>query len=255
MYHAIMHSSSAYAIEMGANIWTPSEITASLWLDAADADTITASAGAVSVWADKSGNGYDVAQGTGSRQPITGTRTINSVNAIGFDGSDDRLSGLLGQSVDDVSIFTVSKADSVNGRYMIGNAGLGSVKSRQYIYDNGIDFGNTKMNYTGSTSAQIISAYVSDIGDGSTQGIRVNGGSVTTGSVDRGITALDIYIGDYSSSITGPFNGVIGEIIIVGSVLSDTDRQKMEGYLAWKWGLAANLPATHPYKLFWPTAI
>ena len=27
-----------------------------------------------------------------------------------------------------------------------------------------------------------------------------------------------------------------------------TERQKIEGYLAHKWGLAANLPADHPYK-------
>ena len=28
----------------------------------------------------------------------------------------------------------------------------------------------------------------------------------------------------------------------------DTDRQKVEGYLAWKWGLQASLDASHPYK-------
>jgi hypothetical protein len=32
------------------------------------------------------------------------------------------------------------------------------------------------------------------------------------------------------------------------SALSDADRQKMEGYLAWKWNLQAKLPADHPYK-------
>jgi hypothetical protein len=35
--------------------------------------------------------------------------------------------------------------------------------------------------------------------------------------------------------------------------LSTTDRQKLEGYLAHKWGLAANLPADHPYKSAAPT--
>ena len=29
-------------------------------------------------------------------------------------------------------------------------------------------------------------------------------------------------------------------------------RQKIEGYLAHKWGLAANLPIDHPYKTFAP---
>jgi hypothetical protein len=42
-------------------------------------------------------------------------------------------------------------------------------------------------------------------------------------------------------------NADIGEIVI-SSVQSDVNRQKLEGYLAWKWGLQGNLPAGHPYK-------
>jgi hypothetical protein len=34
----------------------------------------------------------------------------------------------------------------------------------------------------------------------------------------------------------------------------DTDtREKIEGYLAWKWGLEGNLPIGHPYKSAAPT--
>jgi hypothetical protein len=40
----------------------------------------------------------------------------------------------------------------------------------------------------------------------------------------------------------------VNEIIVVPSLLSDSDRQKLEGYLAHKWGLTANLPSDHPYK-------
>ena len=32
-----------------------------------------------------------------------------------------------------------------------------------------------------------------------------------------------------------------------------TDRQLVEGYLAWRWGLEGNLPAGHPYKSAAPT--
>ena len=31
------------------------------------------------------------------------------------------------------------------------------------------------------------------------------------------------------------------------SVLTTTDRQKVEGYLAWKWGFNSSLPPSHPY--------
>lgn len=47
--------------------------------------------------------------------------------------------------------------------------------------------------------------------------------------------------------------GVIGDII-VGKNLSASDRQKIEGYLAWKWGLVSLLPGGHPYKTAPPLA-
>jgi hypothetical protein len=48
------------------------------------------------------------------------------------------------------------------------------------------------------------------------------------------------------------WNGPIGEILIFSTKLSDTDRQKIEGYLGHKWGLTSNLPSSHPYKLGHP---
>jgi hypothetical protein len=38
------------------------------------------------------------------------------------------------------------------------------------------------------------------------------------------------------------------EVISYNTFLNTTDRQTVEGYLAWKWGLVSSLPATHPYK-------
>ena len=49
----------------------------------------------------------------------------------------------------------------------------------------------------------------------------------------------------------GPAN--VSEIVMYNTVLDTTQRQKIEGYLAWKWGLQANLPSGHPYKSAAPT--
>lgn len=54
------------------------------WWDATDSSTITASAGAVSGWADKSGNARHFVQTTGGNKPTTGTRTIGGLNALDF---------------------------------------------------------------------------------------------------------------------------------------------------------------------------
>jgi hypothetical protein len=42
--------------------------------------------------------------------------------------------------------------------------------------------------------------------------------------------------------------GKLGELLIYNSVLSDKQIQQIEGYLAHKWGLLANLPSNHLYK-------
>ena len=41
--------------------------------------------------------------------------------------------------------------------------------------------------------------------------------------------------------------GAIKEIIVADG-LSDSDIEKLEGYLAWKWDLESNLPSAHTYK-------
>jgi type IV pilus assembly protein PilA len=59
---------------------------------------------------------------------------------------------------------------------------------------------------------------------------------ITTGSLSGSS------IGTYYSNIE------VSEAIASYSALSTLDRQRMEGYLAWKWGLQANLPSGHPFK-------
>jgi hypothetical protein len=44
------------------------------------------------------------------------------------------------------------------------------------------------------------------------------------------------------------WNGAYSEIIFTAGTEALATQQKLEGYLAHKWGLTANLPADHPYK-------
>jgi hypothetical protein len=53
-------------------------------------------------------------------------------------------------------------------------------------------------------------------------------------------------------NIGGTFQGDLAELMMLNT-LTDSDRQKIEGYLAWKWfGGNNNLPSNHPYKLYAP---
>lgn len=61
----------------------PMTMAPALWLDASDASTISATAGAVTQWRDKSGNARHVAAGV---SPVTGATTQNGLNVIDFTG-------------------------------------------------------------------------------------------------------------------------------------------------------------------------
>jgi hypothetical protein len=53
-------------------------------------------------------------------------------------------------------------------------------------------------------------------------------------------------------SVNESWPGHICEVLIFTSALTTFQRQITEGYLAWKWGLANQLPSTHPYKNVMP---
>jgi hypothetical protein len=66
-----------------------------------------------------------------------------------------------------------------------------------------------------------------------------------SGSASTNLTGLAINTGANGGETS---NVEVGEIILFNVVLTTTDIQTLEGYLAWKWGSQANLPAGHPYK-------
>jgi hypothetical protein len=56
-----------------------------------------------------------------------------------------------------------------------------------------------------------------------------------------------------SSSIITSASFHVCEIIAYNRALATTDRQMIEGYMAWKWGITNRLPTGHPYKEFPPS--
>jgi hypothetical protein len=76
-----------------------------------------------------------------------------------------------------------------------------------------------------------------------------NGTSTYTGSSSSGnnMTGLGINIIGENSDCD------VAEIALYSVVLTSTQIQIIEGYLAWKWGLQTNLPVGHPYRSAAPT--
>jgi len=86
---------------------------------------------------------------------------------------------------------------------------------------------------------------------GSGTGILYGNGTAASPTVTQLTgTGTDVYIGArFGTPPANPWNGYVAEVIIYKDrVLPTTQRQQVEGYLAWKWGLQNNLPSDHPYR-------
>ena len=228
-------------------------VEAALWLDASHSSTIEENGGKVSQWNDKSGNGHHATQSTESLKPISGTATINGNNALKFDGTDDRLENSSLTTGQPFSVFAVIKDDISSGSFRTWWSG-DSGATRSFLQNSN---GNNRSmwadsylyNGSSTTNNEIWTAEF----NGSSSVLYVDGTAGSTGNVgDNSINGF--WIGEENGSSDPNWNGLIGEILIFDAILSEADRQKIEGYLAHKWGLEASLPADHPYKNAIPTS-
>lgn len=237
--------------------WSPSDIADDLqaWFDASDEDTIVSSGGSVSQWKDKSPNQFAVSQGTGANQPQTGS-SINGLNAIDFNGSSHLLERGAGDYLRNVAgamVFAVIDVDDITGEGVIyeilNNAastrakhqveasawsgagrrldGDGYVElvsalpcsSGLHLFATIFDYGNAEMNW--SVDGKLDSA----------QSFQTAGSTSDTQSGGMGVG------GRPTGTLREWFDGRIGEIIITDAVVGTAQRQLIEGYLAWKWGI------------------
>ena len=232
-----------------------------LWLDGADSNTISFSSGTnVSTWTDKSGQGNTataVASGFGSTVPPTYTASNKYVN---FGGSS-AMTNALSASSNVESVFVVGSVTSLASNSFLGGTASGSITTggRQFRVSSGGTYGTlTYANGGGTTYANI--AMVSPFGANviGLLGYTVNAGapvlyeygsSLGTGTTPSFTTSRITVIGarGAAGSYTEALTGNIYEILIYNTLLSTTQRQIIEGYLAWKWGLQANLSVSHPF--------
>lgn len=259
-----------------------------VWYDADDDENITLVNGdtEVAAIADKSGNGVDLtAHPLGIYNPPVGV--INGRRAITFAPSSGTERGLWKADTNSASIsvlqsqnssaFVVAKdyfstASSTSARYLFcrnasSRAAPGmlattiSLTPTAYrslhwttssaivmpsaIYTGVHIAGFTYSNESAGTPLERHYGYV----DGVQTAAVTNAGNPTPvnwGAVGDTSFSLGCFVNSGIADLS--FNGQIGELIVVERVVTTDERQKIEGYLAHKWGIAANLPADHPYK-------
>ena len=253
--------------------WTPSRITTALWLDAADASTVTTVSGAVSQWNDKSGNGRHATQSTAANRPTYPATTLNNISTIEFDGTNDvltaTLSSGLGSSFGVFAVVVPLRYQTIEG-YVVSE--VASYSNYWFTLGRGGTYLGQKMGiamFDGTNNPDSLKTTLPTLGLGyvmagirdTTTGSRKlyyyeNGeiyGDVTDSTSLTPPSYSDLRIGGQVNVANRYGNVRIGEVVIVPSLPSADTRQRIEGYLAHKWGLTANLPSNHPYKSAAPT--
>lgn len=248
-------------------LWTPADTTEALWLDGADSSTITLVSSAVSQWNDKSGNARNVSQSTSTARPAYLTAGFGGKNCLDFDGGDflSRSTGVTtGTYTGAFNVYYVASRDSSPNGCLITERTSSLVGTSQWGSDVGLYFissdgANAASNHriaqadfdNLSTSGGLVSHFHSP---GLRDLLWLNGSSVSVvaGTASNITGTAGLIIGRREGSFFF-WDGKICEIIVVTTSQTTAQRQQIEGYLAWKWGLQNSLPVGHPYKNGPPT--
>lgn len=207
-------------------------------------------AGTLASWVDKSGQGNSAVQAIEANKPTVVLNHLNGYAGVQFVDTSDILitsNTIVGEPV---TIFIVMKygtnvtypnlyagtdtngisisIDASTGNYNLGQRGIANFAAAT----NPLVVGNTYILSTTYGSDNAFTYYK----DGSANG---------TGSQAAAMATQTVQL---STGCVGYFY----EVIVCNTVLSDTDRQRIEGYLAAKYGLQSNLPSAHTYKIMIP---
>lgn len=242
--------------------FTPDKLTGLvLWLDADDASTIIESSGFVSQWNDKSGNGNNATQLTGSLQPVTNANTINALNVITYDGVNDALAIPANSSIDNLfsgggSVFSVVNPLTA-GEGNFGRLFEKGSETRNFIretsggkakYAHQTEFSITEGNFKTLTQetnlgvGNILGMLYDNSLTTNVPAFRVNGLLIPTdiaiipdGTANSDI-AEDLLIGNRPGG-DRTWDGYFGEILMYDRILTAEEIADVENYLTNKWGI------------------
>lgn len=257
------------------NPWTPIYLpygSLSNWYDSTDLSTITLSSGnTVAQWRDKSYDANNLSEAVYTELPLYGTTTINGLSTVDFDGGsainlDDGSITPLDTSSDHYMIYAgfnnswVSTStlftftNETNDGFYIRTTGEeysqcilkdGSSDMKLSVLLGGAPNYNRNVIYTLDSVGNNVSLTLN----------YTNTAAATKASGDPDpFTKLTLGAHDDGFGEFNILNGQIGEFVLVQQdSMTTLDKQKLEGYIAHKWGMVSELPADHPYKAAAPT--
>ena len=237
-------------------LWTPAQISTSSWYDGSDSSTLfdavsggspSSSGGNVLRWEDKSGNSRHSTK-TSSAAPTRTVSAIGGLDAVSFGGSASL--GATAATHSDAMIFAVANTtvtSSIRVLFSISKYDFAIVTNFFQLSDRAVKSITAYPVADYGTATTRISNGVATVSGTVTGSLYQDGLLISSATVSQASTSTGSIIGAFNSSGQYGWSGQIGELISVPFVDTDT-REKIEGYLAWKWGLEGDLPIGHPYK-------
>lgn len=217
-----------------------------LWLDASDTSTI--STGTTFTWSDKSGYGNNAIQSTAASQPITGTRTLNGLNTLDFDGTNDKLSlpsALHNIAQGNNTVFIVAATDNATktAQYILSGTNSSSSRYRISYLSSGGQFEvlngttSTPASHTVNANAHILTLMRSNTYlYGAVDGTIVP--SSTTSGNSNGLDQLAL--GTQGNNTSNAFDGRMAEVLIFDRNLKSAEANQVMNYLSAKWGISVS---------------
>jgi hypothetical protein len=235
-----------------------------LWLDAADSyATGTSTNGAIiTTWKDKSINAYS---GTSSGSPTLVTASQNGLPCVSFTAASLQYFNF-GTGIpllsSGITVFAVGKTTfGASGQTIVAKSRYTGFNGRWgLLYESpNIEFlidvtGGGILAASSATKYSGVFSLFEGAWSSPTTFLYANGNqtALINASGTPSSTTDVVLVGAYPSTTgTVPpyglyYNGTIGEILVYNSILTSSQRQSVEGYLAWKWGIQASISSFSP---------
>ena len=247
------------AFEYVPAVWTPADHAGTVvWLDHGDESSITEDgSGNASGVANQISGQQDAAQSDSTRRPTTGAFLIGSENALGFDGSNDRLeiSANPFSTIDDAFVFVVVKVSSISEGTLFSLTGDEGVRFQAHApwadgviyFDVNGSSGSDRISAASGFSAgdKAILSFYSSTTDGVKE-VYLNGTLLVSNTSPTSVSTSGALL--VGASMSRAQDHLQGEFVVVDGTVSAADRERFEGWGAHNRGLEAKLPSGHPYK-------
>jgi hypothetical protein len=235
-----------------------------IWLDAKDPlanGSVLADATTIPIWYNKVSGSSNATTFSGKSPPVLSNASFNGSPSVYFNGTTQML--YIGSNVQTTqnatfcmvtrpispnsitTPFNITFTTQIDQRKDINGNPLRTFSANKFeIRD---PAGNYQASSTYTPPELQIQVWRDKLNLG--QGY-VNGTLNYTASGTYNQQAADTYGinigGHYNYNVSETF--YLAEFLVYNEYLTDSQYQQVEGYLAWKWGMQAELPANHPYK-------